>query len=64
MDGKLAAESQLLRLDEVESMLCFMLHLWQTSKTQRVRAFIPDTIIFKQGYPLRWLFTSDKSQVS
>lgn len=51
-------------LKDAES-LCYFLHaLWSPEKRDdRLRLSIVDTIIFRDGCPIRWLFTSEKTGV-
>lgn len=57
MESASAAEI-LLQLDEAESLICLMLMLWRAEASHRVRARIPDSVLFRHGCAMRWLFTS------
>ena len=51
-----------MNLSEVESFDVFFEALWDPDST-RVRANIVDTILFRDGVPHKWLFTSDSGEV-
>ena len=56
-----------LLLNDVESLGFFFKNLWFSKvgmdSQRRLRLNIVDTIIFKKGSPVRWLFTSDQNGV-
>jgi hypothetical protein len=56
-------------LTEIESFDFFFESLWKqqipnAEQTDKVRANIVDTILFRHGKPFKWLFTSEKTGVS
>ena len=50
-------------LSEVESFDCFFDALWKPMKETKCEVNILDTIVFSDGKPSKWLFTSEKTGV-
>ena len=57
-----------VELNPVESFSFLFKNLWiplsTKQKNEKFRISIIDTILFKDGIPLHWLFTSEKTGVS
>ena len=54
-----------LALDNFESFCFFNKSIWNSSlNAKKFHLNIPDTILFKNGVPIRWLFTSEQTGVS
>lgn len=51
-------------LNALESFSFLYKNLWSLDTSKRAKVNIVDTILFKDGLPYMWLFTSDKTGVS
>lgn len=55
--------NSLFQLNQLESFNFAFKYLWSSDINRRAKLHIVDTIIFKDGLPYYWIFTSDKTGV-
>lgn len=56
--------SNTMDLTDVESFSFLFKSIWEKETDIKCHCNIPDTILFKDGKPIRWLFTSESNGVS